>query len=592
MAACATAETGLSVARLCNFPPVFSLPQQPCKQQILAGCSTILRRLATAAGGMEHHSATRQDAARNSGSCGQSIGGVEHNQKARPLLKITRADVETAEKVTECWLRAVERTYLPSLDFKEYKGRYGKVFVIGGCATFTGAPFFAATAALRMGADLAGVITTPSAAVAIKSYSPELLVYPILPCHYSAEMHGSAKEFGSLADQQMELARLKIHAEPLLSKADVIVLGPGLGGSTNYRPHEEQDARLHQGSQQQHQQRKSLEKTGSLGRLSHFIKDAIDMHRGDRGSSAPPSAAPEQTAAAADPTNPAAMNHALTSAAIREAEAAAAATQRASIMLLRLAMALQKPIVLDADMIRILCIPGNEHYLSLLAGYSRALLTPNAHELELLLRALRKRQKEGLHGASGGNAPQGDSSAVPPHGLLPESIRCEPAVQRVYEAAALLRGPCVFGKGRVDVLGAYEMQRSSESGGECECVLLAVSGLSPRHFGAPKRSGGQGDVLCGVLAQAFVWVERARSSGGAVELERELEKQGFALPFKDKAAALPPLLLMHAASVVTREAASLAFRHFGRSMTAQHIVDKLGAAGGVIFPSSWFPQNH
>ena len=42
--------------------------------------------------------------------------------------------------------------------------------------TFTGAPYFAAMASLRTGSDLAFIYCHESAAIPIKSYSPELIV--------------------------------------------------------------------------------------------------------------------------------------------------------------------------------------------------------------------------------------------------------------------------------------------------------------------------------------------------------------------------------------------------------------------------------
>lgn len=45
---------------------------------------------------------------------------------------------------------------------------------------YTGAPFFAAYTALRLGADLSHVFCTEAAGVPIKSYSPDLIVHPML----------------------------------------------------------------------------------------------------------------------------------------------------------------------------------------------------------------------------------------------------------------------------------------------------------------------------------------------------------------------------------------------------------------------------
>lgn len=52
----------------------------------------------------------------------------------------------------------------------------GRVGVFGGSKDYTGAPFFASISSLRMGADLAYVMTAQEAAPALKAYSPELMV--------------------------------------------------------------------------------------------------------------------------------------------------------------------------------------------------------------------------------------------------------------------------------------------------------------------------------------------------------------------------------------------------------------------------------
>lgn len=51
--------------------------------------------------------------------------------------------------------------------------------MVGGCAEYAGAPYFAAKMALRVGADLVHVFCHPTAVSVIKSYSPDLIVVPI-----------------------------------------------------------------------------------------------------------------------------------------------------------------------------------------------------------------------------------------------------------------------------------------------------------------------------------------------------------------------------------------------------------------------------
>lgn len=86
-----------------------------------------------------------------------------------------------------------------------HKGLSGHVLVIGGDDGMSGAVRLAAEAALRVGAGLVSIATRPEHAAAININRPEIM------CH-------------GVSDEK-QLA-------PLLAKADVIILGPGLGCSS------------------------------------------------------------------------------------------------------------------------------------------------------------------------------------------------------------------------------------------------------------------------------------------------------------------------------------------------------------------------
>ncbi|KAI8473460.1 MAG: Ribokinase-like protein [Monoraphidium minutum] len=105
---------------------------------------------------------------------------------------------------------------VPTYTKDTHKGQHGKVCVVGGCREYTGAPYFAAMSALRVGADLAHVICTPGAAPVIKGYSPELIVLPFLP------------EEDAPADAAA-LEALAAKVRPWLGRISVLVVGPGLG---------------------------------------------------------------------------------------------------------------------------------------------------------------------------------------------------------------------------------------------------------------------------------------------------------------------------------------------------------------------------
>ncbi|XP_055371955.1 ATP-dependent (S)-NAD(P)H-hydrate dehydratase [Condylostylus longicornis] len=106
-------------------------------------------------------------------------------------------------------LESIKRI-VPRLNDDKHKGQAGRIGVIGGSLEYTGAPFFAAISALRVGADLVHIFCQHSAAPVIKSYSPELIVHPLL-------------------DSENALDQI----EPWLERLHVLVVGPGLGRDRN-----------------------------------------------------------------------------------------------------------------------------------------------------------------------------------------------------------------------------------------------------------------------------------------------------------------------------------------------------------------------
>lgn len=98
------------------------------------------------------------------------------------------------------------KAVVPKLSDDRHKGQAGRIGVIGGSLEYTGAPYFAAISALKFGADLVHVFCMKDAATVIKSYSPELIVHPLLD-----------------ATNPIESIR------PWLERLHVLVIGPGLG---------------------------------------------------------------------------------------------------------------------------------------------------------------------------------------------------------------------------------------------------------------------------------------------------------------------------------------------------------------------------
>lgn len=103
-------------------------------------------------------------------------------------------------------LESLSRTLAPKLLEDKYKGQAGRVGIVGGSLEYTGAPYFAGISGLKLGADLIHIFCAKDAATVIKSYSPELIVHPVLDSCSAIE---------------------KI--QPWLERLHVLVIGPGLG---------------------------------------------------------------------------------------------------------------------------------------------------------------------------------------------------------------------------------------------------------------------------------------------------------------------------------------------------------------------------
>ncbi|KAJ3193422.1 hypothetical protein HK101_004854 [Irineochytrium annulatum] len=107
------------------------------------------------------------------------------------------------------------RALIPPMSPTLYKGQAGRILIIGGSEEYTGAPFYSGMTALRMGTDLCHVICERSAATAIKSYSPDLIVHPFLRAERTDDTKTTDIEIiGNCVD--------------LLKRVHVVVVGPGL----------------------------------------------------------------------------------------------------------------------------------------------------------------------------------------------------------------------------------------------------------------------------------------------------------------------------------------------------------------------------
>ncbi|KAJ2382501.1 hypothetical protein GGI05_005636 [Coemansia sp. RSA 2603] len=105
---------------------------------------------------------------------------------------------------------------IPPLTPSLHKGDCGRIATIGGCEEYTGAPYFAASSALRLGVDIAYVVCEKDAAGVIKGYSPDLIVAPYLR---SVDNLEQGRTVGHVVQK----------IETILDKLHAVSVGSGLG---------------------------------------------------------------------------------------------------------------------------------------------------------------------------------------------------------------------------------------------------------------------------------------------------------------------------------------------------------------------------
>ncbi|KAI8079808.1 H-hydrate dehydratase [Halteromyces radiatus] len=101
---------------------------------------------------------------------------------------------------------------IPPLSGHFHKGQAGRIGIIGGSEEYTGAPYFSGISSMKLGADLCNIFCEPSAAIPIKSYSPDLIVHPSMR---------TSKNNDSASSMVNEITNV-------FSRLHVLVVGPGL----------------------------------------------------------------------------------------------------------------------------------------------------------------------------------------------------------------------------------------------------------------------------------------------------------------------------------------------------------------------------
>ncbi|KAI0482526.1 H-hydrate dehydratase [Xylariaceae sp. FL0804] len=114
------------------------------------------------------------------------------------------------------------RQMVPPMLEKFHKGQLGRVAVIGGSEDYTGAPYFSAMASARLGCDMSHIICTPGAGAVIKTYSPNLMVHPLM-------RQSPSPSAPSPPESETDPAKVSEGIIDMLARLHVLVIGPGLG---------------------------------------------------------------------------------------------------------------------------------------------------------------------------------------------------------------------------------------------------------------------------------------------------------------------------------------------------------------------------
>jgi ATP-dependent NAD(P)H-hydrate dehydratase len=129
--------------------------------------------------------------------------------------------------------RVIAQCILP-LSEHRHKGSAGRITIIGGSALYTGAPYFAGMAALRIGADLVSVCTAQEAVVPLKCYSPDLMVQSVYDTLQFQEIEESSylhhqEDTTGLLPQPMRAMLSDVTRHFQEKRIHCVVIGPGMG---------------------------------------------------------------------------------------------------------------------------------------------------------------------------------------------------------------------------------------------------------------------------------------------------------------------------------------------------------------------------
>lgn len=421
--------------------------------------------------------------------------------------------------------RVPRASFVPSLtrDARDAtKGFAGRVAVVGGCAEYAGAPFFAAISALRTGCDVAHVFCTESAAPVIRSFSPEIIAHPyvfetsqasrggaetglmITPATTftrDGALNGALDALSALSDDE----RLSFDdgvrkTKRWLKNMDALVIGPGLGRDPI---------------------------------ALAFVRDILLFAR---ETNVP-------TVIDAD-----------------------------GLFLVSLDPTIARG---NANVV----LTPNAAELSRLA---RAILGENAaRKLENVVYDENESNEDGAF-ANEDDAVIGATKKYSPRErvlrALSDDLRGPAILSKGGVDLGVCAGPVgdLDGEAPVRIGGEEEADRPTIAPTAKRANEHVVAWCAVREGGSPRRCGGQGDVLAGSLATFLAWA----SAGVSVRRAR-----GLRIPRSHTLSAAEKVSAAAHAARVTRDAARIAFGKKKRATTASDVAEALGEAFEARFPA-------
>lgn len=208
---------------------------------------------------------------------------------------------------------------------------------------------------------------------------------------------------------------------------------------------------------------------------------------------------------------------------------------RATARIIQAAKEIQLPLVIDADGLFLLTQPP---YQTILSGYDRAILTPNAIEMKRLLNVT----KDSTNNTTNSGQIQNTNA---------------------------LEGTIIVQKGKHDVIISTYMNDNDTLKDDDDTQnpisnTLTLT-LTCKEEGGLKRSGGIGDILAGVIGAFVAWNEILKKE----ENDAFLVKQDL-------------MLACWSACCITKRSTFVAFERKRRSMTAPDILDDLGCVFNLM----------